>query len=231
MQATMLKRVLDIFFPKYCVACRGRLLSGERLLCLSCMIQLPRFVVHDIHDNDLARRFWGVFPIEAAVAGYRYIPGEAMTRILHKMKYYRGDDLCQYVGMALAAEPAVAQLLSQAEVLVPVPLNETRLKQRRYNQSHKLCEGIQQATGMEIVADALKRIRFTDSQTAMTREERMQNIRGAFAIGDVAPLVGRHVVLVDDVVTTGATMMECLSVLRDVPGIKISVLSMCMTSE
>lgn len=131
----------------------------------------------------------------------------------------------------MSSEPLVAKLLADADVLLPVPLTPQRLRQRGYNQCHELCLGICSQTGLPIITDAIQRISFRESQTKIGGNRRIENVREAFRLKDIAALKGKHVVLVDDIMTTGSTLIECLMVLRDVADIRISILTLCQTKS
>ena len=190
----------------------------------------PRFI-NDVHDNVLAQRMWAEMMVESATAAFVYVAGGVLRDVVHRMKYRRRPKLCRFMGKVMALEPLPHELLATADILLPVPLSKERQKERGYNQSEMLCEGISSVTGLPIARNALYRDSFGGSQTSMTVEERLQNIKGVFHLKDDSLLRNRHVVLVDDIITTGATCGECLKVLRDIPGIKVSVLSFGCTNR
>ena len=227
-----LKKIINAVLPPACLGCRSRLLSHEHYFCTSCMAQWTPANIHGtVSDNELARLFWGFFPIDGAAAVYSYIPGTSIGTLLHTMKYGNKADLCRMMGRQMAANDAVIELLQPVEVLIPVPLTPKRQHMRGYNQAEEMCRGIAEVTGLEVCNDVLERVRFADSQTAMSREERLENIRGAFRLADGTKVSGKHIAVVDDIITTGATVSECLLMLRDVPDLHISVLSLGWTSS
>jgi len=227
----MISRIVRYLLPHTCLACHRRLQGEEQWLCFSCMLSLPRTqLVGGAHENDLARRFWGVFSIEGAATAFVYQAEGPLCYPIHLMKYRHKRSICRLFGRILTAEPLTGELIEQADVIVPVPVTPARRKERGYNQAEELAFGIREVTGKEVVCDALQRVRFTDSQTARTQEERMENVRGAFVLGDTDSLRGRHILLLDDIVTTGATLMECLSMLCRVPGVRISIVTLAWTN-
>lgn len=153
-----------------------------------------------------------------------------MSRLVHTMKYGHRPDLCRFMGRIMASDPNVRNLLSDADVLVPVPLTASRQRSRGYNQSHLLCEGISSITHTPIDTRSLLRTHFGQSQTELTHDQRLTNISGAFTLGDTSNIEGRHIVLVDDIVTTGATMVECVNTLSRVPGLRYSILALGWTA-
>lgn len=191
----------------------------------------PRPTYIDVADNRIARRFWGVFPVTAAASAFLYAPGGIMSPVIRKIKYLSQKNLCQYLGEIMALEPQSAAVLDGADALIPVPLTPQRMRQRGYNQSAELCVGISRLTHLPVIEGVLQRKSFSSSQTQKSGNERAENVRGAFYLSDKQLLAGKHVVLVDDIMTTGATLLECLMALRDVPDIKISILTLCQTTS
>lgn len=221
--------LLDAIFPPLCTVCRRRLEPGERHICTVCMATLPRPRYRDIHVNPLAQRLWGVCPVDSAVTAFSYVAGDALSMPVWAMKYYHRRRLGLFLGEAMAAEPLVAKVLEDIDVLLPMPLTRWRQWQRGYNQCELLCRGMARATGAEIVTDALRRTKFSGSQTRKSREERRRSVENAFALRDASRLIGRRVAVVDDIVTTGATVSACLEVLRTIPGIRLSVIALAQT--
>ena len=191
----------------------------------------PRPTYIDVADNRIARRFWGVFPVTAAASAFLYAPGGIMSPVIRKIKYLSQKNLCQYLGEIMALEPQSAAVLEGADALIPVPLTSQRMRQRGYNQSAELCVGISRLTHLPVIEGVLQRKSFSSSQTQKSGNERAENVRGAFYLSDKQLLAGKHVVLVDDIMTTGATILECLMALRNVPDIKISILTLCQTTS
>lgn len=152
-----------------------------------------------------------------------------MSRPIHNMKYRNKPNLCRMMGRLIAIDELAAQLLEHVDILIPVPLTPKRKRERHYNQSELICQGISEITGIPVVTNALERIRFDGSQTALTTEERKENIRNAFRLGDTSQIEGKSIAIVDDIITSGATIIECLTILRDVPNIRITVLSLGKT--
>lgn len=224
------KRISEAFMPRQCAICRHRLLDSESLICSECAMQLPAIDLHGTsQDNNLARLFWGFFPIEGAATAYKYISGSVMTGLLHSMKYGHNAPLCQFAGQLMTMNDMIMNVLKDADVLIPVPLTVARQRERGYNQSEQICLGISRTTHLPVITDVLIRTKFTESQTAMTAEERIENIKDAFTIANTQLIEGKHIIIVDDVITTGATVSECILQLRNVPNLRISVLSFALT--
>lgn len=228
----LLNDIISSMFPNTCLCCHKRLLPGERHVCLRCVAAMPRPMLQgDHHDNSLARRFWATFPIEGAATAFCYTPQDTVHSIIFRMKYWKPDaDLCRYAGQLIAAEDLPSRILADGDLLLPVPITAARRKMRGFNQSEEICRGICEATGLPMVTDALLRHESAKSQATTARHQRMDNV-GGFIAGDLTRLEHRHVVIVDDIITTGATVMECLHMLKDVPGIRISIVAFGLTQR
>lgn len=219
-----------MFLPPLCACCGNRLLQGERHVCTDCIMQLPRtHLGSSAVDNVFVRRFWGTLPIVSGAAVFVYRPSSELAHAIHTMKYKHRPDLCKFMGTLMATDTLVLKTLNNADVLVPVPITRMRMRERGYNQSELLCQGMKSIMGTPIAHDALKRVRFTDSQTVLTHDERTENVRGAFVLDNVSNLSGKHIVLVDDIVTTGSTTIECLFTLSKIPDVRLSILALAWT--
>lgn len=178
------------------------------------------------HDNGMARMFWGVIPVERAAALFFYEAGSASANILYELKYQGAEEVGRVMGRMMARELLPAAFFEDIDLLVPVPLSKKRQRQRGYNQSMLLAQGISEVTGLEISRQVVRRTVFLQSQTKMDFWERRKNVEGVFQLLDGEQLAGKHVLLIDDVVTTGATMTACARELLKTEGVKISILSL-----
>ena len=226
----LVRKILDAVFPPLCHICRDRLVEGEQILCAGCLAELCVSKYMDIHDNSLAKNYWGVFPIESALTVFKFSLGNTLAEIIHHMKYFHNEELCRFMGEIMAYDARVEEMLCEADTLIPVPITAEREKHRGYNPALRICEGICRVKKMEIITDVLIRREVNNTQTAMSHHKRSKNIQGAFEMANGEKLEGKHVVLIDDIITTGATTRECLYVLRKVKGIRISVLALGSTT-
>lgn len=228
----ILKDIRDFFFPRICVCC-GRLLSShEEGVCISCMASLPVTEIFNTPENEMERLFWGIFPIERAASLYYYARGSSLSRILHGMKYHGRKQLCMQMGRVMGTELMNAGFFDGIDFIVPVPLHNVRLAARGYNQSELLARGISEITSIPVAVDVMKRIHNNATQTHKSAFERRENAEGLFEITEKAySLSGRHLLLIDDVLTTGATISACLDVLGKVDSVKISVVTLAWTKS
>jgi ComF family protein len=227
---TWLRLVLDLIAPRICPECGRRLDSSGKELCPYCLKRYPRTNYHlSPTDNDLARLFWGQFPIERAVAFYYYSPQSKLARVVHAFKYHGRIQLAQELGELMAKELLPNGIFEGVDALIPLPLAPAREQERGYNQAYLLAEGISKTTGIPIYNNVLKRGEFMQSQTLLGIWQRRQNVDDAFKLVDGSMLEGLHVMLIDDVSTTGATITACAKQLALVPNIIISVLTLAHT--
>ena len=220
-------RLLNLISPDACVVCGCRLGIEEEVLCTSCNLHLPRtFFAAQGKDNLMARRFWGRIPIERAAALFYYEAGSEMSNIIYQMKYNGRSDIGEVMGRMAAEEFAANDFFGDIDLIIPVPLAKKRERQRGYNQSEFVARGVASVTGLPVVCDAVKRLSFKESQTQKSLRERMENVEDAFQLTGKVNLQNRHVLMVDDIVTSGATICSCAKPLLSAGGLRISVLSL-----
>lgn len=232
MKVSWWTRFLDFISPRLCVVCSNRLAPTERSLCSCCLLHLPRTTYQFTpYDNPMAQLFWKLVPIQRAAALIYYEPHSEVAQIIYQMKYNDRPDIGEDMGRLMANDMQLAGYFDGIDVLLPVPLSRKRLRQRGYNQSEQLALGISDITHLPIARKALKRRHFRQSQTQLSRRERQENVSDMFVLHDDSQLKGRHVLLIDDICTTGATLIACTEALRDVEGIRISVLTFGFTKS
>lgn len=217
----------DVFFPRTCVVCGCRLGLDERQLCAACLHQLPLVRFASYRENPLTDRFIGLFPIERAASCFHYQKGATVNHILFDLKYHDNPQIGYVLGRFMACFLQSRGFFEGIDLLLPVPLSRTRRWQRGYNQSEWLARGVSAVTRLPICTHAVRRVRNNPSQTRLDRLGRMENVRSLFALTrDAVQLQGKHLLLIDDVFTTGATMMSLCDVLVAVPGVRFSVLTL-----
>lgn len=225
-------RILDFISPRLCVVCGQRLAPTERSLCSVCLFHLPRTDFHQKPlDNPMAQLFWGLAPIEKAAALVYYHPHSETAQLVYRLKYNNRPDIGEDIGRVMANELQATDFFSDIDVLLPVPLASKRLRQRGYNQSEQLAKGISDITHLPIVTKALRRKHFQQSQTTLNRWQRQENVEDTFWLKDGSQLQDKHVLLIDDICTTGATLISCANTLKDIEGIRISVLTLGFTKD
>ncbi|WP_460582580.1 ComF family protein [Hymenobacter arcticus] len=211
----LLADLAALFFPRPCLACRAPLVAGEAHLCTSCRAELPYTDYHLLPpaDNPLARRFWGKLPVQQVLSYLRFVRHGRVQQLLHQLKYQGqsqvGTALGQLYGAELLAAGLGFDLDLDFDLIVPVPLHRRKLARRGYNQAEAFATGLAAALPCPSAAHALRRTEHTASQTRKGRAERWQNVATVFEVADPVAVAGRHILLVDDVLTTGATLEAC----------------------
>lgn len=226
MKDSFWSRLVDLIAPRACVVCGGRLGIHEFFLCGSCNLQLPRTNYADNpYENDMARLFWGQLPVERCAALFFYQGGSGPSQILYELKYKNHPEIGEFFGRMIAEEWGDTGFFEGIDLIVPVPLAKERQRQRGYNQSLHIARGIGSVTRLPIVTNAVSRKQFVESQTQKDRWQRNENVEGCFRLNDGSALKGRHVLLVDDVVTTGATICSCGREMLKAGDVRFSILT------
>lgn len=214
--------LLDLFYPSVCAACGTTLFQWEKLVCTHCRSFLPKtgYELHD--DNPLARLFYGKVRLKAVTACFFFSKDGKVQSLIHELKYRGNTEAGVFLGQELGKAIKDAPLFQGIDVLIPVPLHPKRERERGYNQSKMIAEGISEVTGIPLGDDFLTRSVNTATQTHKSKEERWRNVKDIFELRHADRLTGKSVLLVDDVLTTGATLESCALTLSSVPDIVIS---------
>lgn len=223
-----LSAFLSLFFPRCCVVCGRPLAKGEQCICTVCNMKLPRTDYHLRKDNPVEQLFWGKLPLERATSFFFYRKGSDFRKILHQLKYGGQKEIGAIMGRCMAAELVSSGFFQDIDVLIPVPLHKKKQKLRGYNQSEWIARGISGVTGIPIDTESIARQKNTETQTHKSIIERWENVDGTFYLTHADTLSGKHILLIDDVLTTGSTTVACASVLQETEGVRISVLTLAV---
>jgi ComF family protein len=223
----------SLIYPNRCEACGALLVEGERVLCTTCRYKLPRTRYWLQKENPVEQIFWGRVPVENACSFFFMGKGSKYRKLLHKLKYNGASRIGQELGSLLGVELRQAPLYGDVDFIVPIPLHVKRLRTRGYNQSEMIAKGISQTMGKPMLADVVYRRFYNETQTKKTREERMKNVENIFAVhADKAALIeNKHLLLVDDVLTTGATLEACIATILKEVNCKISVTTLAAATK
>ena len=228
---TCIGDLLDLLYPRLCAACGCQHPPEGSALCIACQIDLPRTDYHLFRENPLTRRFTGRFALETATSMFYYVKDTPVQDMLHRIKYQGRKEAAWSLGQHYGRELRTSGLYETIDMVVPVPLHPHREHQRGYNQSAWWGRGLSEGLGVESNERGLVRVRKTESQTNKSRQDRLLNTREAFVVRKPSRLKGRHILLVDDVMTTGATLEACALPLLTLPGVRISIATLAVAQD
>ena len=215
--------LLGLFYPDLCITCGERLLSHEKYVCLSCWHDLPKTNFHLDAENKVAQLFWGRVHIEYATSFFSYRKGSRYQQLIHYTKYKGLKELGFEVGRRFGFDLNESGIFQSVDWIVPVPLHPKKQKKRGYNQSEWIARGLAEAMQKQVSVDHLFRKTHTATQTRKNRFERWQNVEGIFDVTQPADFENKHILLVDDVVTTGSTLEACVFPLLKIKNARVSI--------
>jgi ComF family protein len=222
--------LLHLVFPHVCQGCGSDVLDVQNELCLKCLDSLPGTNFHMHPDNPMEKIFWGRVPVTHATAQYYFTKESLMQQLLYQLKYRGNRELGIYLGRLMGYALASSTRFSFPDALIPLPLFPAKEKKRGYNQATVLCEGIAQVLQKPVFKDVVRRLSYTDSQTRKNRIERWLNMEGRFELVNSKAIEGKHVLLVDDVITTGATLEACGREIVRAQNVQLSIATLCFSS-
>ncbi len=214
--------LLWMMYPSLCAACGKPLYTGEECICTPCRFHLPRTGFHLLDDNPVIQHFWGKSPVKKATAYYYFGKGERVQRLIHHLKYKNRKDVGDFIGRLMGSE-LQKSAFNAIDLVVPVPLHTSRLRQRGYNQSDYFAEGLAKGLKKNISFNALLRTEATSTQTRKHRFERYKNVENIFHVNNENEVKNKSILLVDDVITTGSTLISCADALLSVPGTSVYI--------
>lgn len=219
---------LHLIFPHVCAGC-GSDLVGVNKLCLRCHEELPATAFHLHPNNPIEKLFWGRLPVTYATAQYYFTKQSLVQRLMFRFKYRGDKELGLFLGRMIGYQLNETNRFREIDVLVPLPLFASKERTRGYNQATLLCEGIAEILQKPVLKNAVVRTTYTESQTKKRRVERWQNMEGRFYLVDEVSVKGKHILLVDDVITTGATLEACGLELLKGENVRLSIATLCFS--
>ena len=224
----MYKAIIDLFFPKVCYACHEVLNDHEQDICTDCRNNLPVTNFHFNQDDNVSKVFYARVKVEYGTALFRFEKKGLVQQLIHNLKYKGQESIGVFLGDWLGGELKTVKEYSEIDMVIPVPLHKNKLKKRGYNQVAKFAEHIASALNVTYVDNVLLKVTNTDSQVLKSRFARWTSNEELFTLQNKNAIANKHILLVDDLITTGATMEACINVLNQAENIKISVACMAI---
>lgn len=216
------KDLFHLVYPNLCLACGYELKTVEDVICFPCKYKLPKTKFHLEKDNPVIEHFWGRVPVKAAASYFYFSKGGFVQHLIHQLKYKGKHRIGAEFGKQYGRQLKNSGNFEGIDLIVPVPIHIRKKRLRGYNQSAMFAKGLAIAFGVPWT-EALKRLDIVDSQTSKSRLERFQNVENSFKVTQPNLLEGKHILLVDDVITTGATLEACSTKILAIPNVKISM--------
>lgn len=223
--------LLHFSFPQICEGCGTDLPEPTQFLCLKCLSFLPATNFHMHPNNPIEKIFWGRIPVTYATSQFYYTRESIIQQLMHQFKYSGNKDLGLFLGKLMGDALSSSNRFSYLDALIPLPLFPSKERKRGFNQATILSEGISAVLNVPVLKNVICRNSFTETQTKKGRIERWQNMEGRFELTATAQLEGKHVLLIDDVVTTGASLEACGTELLKVKDLRLSIATLCFSSH
>ena len=218
----------NLLYPDLCVVCGENLLKNEQHICLSCLSSIPKTNYHLLPDNPIEKKFWGKVPVHRATAFFFFQKGSSFQKLLHALKYKGNKEIGEKIGKYAALDLLESAEFNTVDVIIPVPLHPSKYKKRGYNQSEWIGKGLSEILQVPQNTTNLRRTKENTTQTKKSVFERYENTEGIFKCTENSAFAGKHVLLVDDVLTTGSTLEACILALLLCPEIRISVFTLAV---
>ncbi len=220
---TIVDSFFHLFYPHICCGCGSDLLQEENMLCLKCIAELPEtdFALHA--NNPVEKTFWGRLPVTSASSQYYFTKDSLIQSLIHQFKYQGNKAIGLWLGKMMGQSFLQTPRFSNIDLILPLPLFPDKEKRRGYNQATLLCDGISEMLQIPVYKKTLRRVRHTETQTHKSRIERWQNVEGVFMVHEPDKISDRKILLVDDVITTGATLEACGNELLKIAGVTLCI--------
>ncbi len=200
---------VTLFFPNHCLGCSRSLFKGEEILCTRCILQLPKTKYHEEEDNQIKSRLHGRIPLTYALAFLKFRKTGVVQHLLHQLKYNNHPEIGIRLGKLYGKDLVDSGYENRFDLIIPIPLHKSRKRRRGYNQSEKFAEGLSSTLQIPWDENIVERKTKTTTQTRKTKIERWENVKDVFQVIQKEKIIGKKILLVDDVITTGATLEAC----------------------
>lgn len=229
--STIKDSFLQLFYPHVCAGCGSDALTNESRLCVKCIYNLPATGFEAHSPNPIEKMLAGRIKFEKATAQFYFTKESLIQKLMHQFKYRSNKDLGKQLGTIMGVQLKDSNRFDDIDALVPLPLFENKERKRGYNQSTVLCKGISEILHVAIIESAIIRPVHTETQTKKNRIERWKNMEGKFQLVDESKIKNKHILLIDDVITTGATLEACANTLLQAENVKVSIATLCFASQ
>lgn len=216
----------NLFFPNSCIVCGKKLLATEKGVCIGCIYKLPRTNNFKEEDNAAEMLMAGRFPFERIASFCIYSKNGVMAPLIHQLKYKGRKEIGTLLGNLYGKDLMESEFLKTVDYLVPVPLHPKKLKARGYNQAEMIAKGLSEATSIPVFTENLIRLIHNPTQTKRSKTQRWENVKNIFDVKSPHLFEDKHILLVDDVITTGSTIEACSLALQKCNGIRVSVVTL-----
>lgn len=227
----ILADLAHLVYPHVCNGCGSDILANENLLCAKCFIDLPVTNYAQHANNPIEKIFWGRMPLAAAHSEFYFAKESLIQHLVHQLKYKGNKEIGFYLGELMAKSLINSNRFNNIDGLIPLPLFPDKERKRGYNQAAIICNGMSEVINVPVLNNVLIRQTFTETQTKKHRTERWKNVEGSFAIKNKYLLQGKHLLLVDDVVTTGATFEASGNTLLQIEGVQLSIAALTVATK
>jgi ComF family protein len=215
-----------LLYPRLCYGCGNHLMRNEEIICTECLVEMPRTNYHLERENPVSQLFWGRCLVEKAAAFSFYTRGSRIRTLIHNLKYKGIREIGTVLGSMYGHILEDSGFTEGIDMVVPVPLHPSRERSRGFNQSLVIAGSLASAAGLLLEDNVLARVSKTQTQTRRSRYERWSNVEGIFKVTDPGKITDKHILLVDDVITTGSTLEACVNELVPADGVKVSVIAL-----
>ena len=222
---------VHLFYPHICTGCGSDLLEDNNLLCLRCIHDLPHTNFANLANNPIEKHFWGRLPLTAAHSEFYFSKEFLIQHLIHQLKYKGDTEIGFYLGELMGRTMLNSSRFNSIDALIPLPLYADKEHKRGYNQAAVICNGISSVMNVQVLNDCVIRQHATETQTRKHRTERWENVKGSFKVVKENALVNKHLLLVDDVVTTGATLEACGNVILQTENVKLSIATLAYAAK
>lgn len=230
-----LKSILNdfkhLFYPHICSGCGTDILADDNMLCAKCFVNLPTTLYAQYPNNPIEKIFTGRIKLEAAYAEFYFSKESLIQHLVHQLKYKGNKDIGIYLGEMMGRSVQKSGRYKNIDVLIPMPLYPDKERKRGYNQAAVICEGMSKTMNVPVYYNVLLRRRPTETQTKKHRTQRWQNVEDSFIVNDEHTIAGKHVLLVDDVITTGATLEASGALLLQTKGLQLSIATLTTATK